>query len=363
MPCTSVMGIAANGNPYVIRGMDFPLPMHSQVIGFKVGQTFQSTAPNNNNGLSWQGQYGFVGANAFGEQKVDDGLNTQGLYVSMQSLDCTGYPNPQPNQYGSCLEVTDVVGYLLSTCANVEDVRKQLQNVVIWGDFNQQMQKVPGLHFAVYDASGKSIVIEIIDGQVKIHNNVLQAMTNDPPYPDHVKNYPFYNGITNKPQPEGNIGSYNIQSPGPASGLFGLPGGSTSPERLVLVAKLAQMAFDRKDDACPKDAEEAEDRLIDIIGKVKVIKGTVKVPTAEPGKFLNLYTEWNSMSRLQEKVYAFRPAGSTVFQCLDLTKLDFSAGSAPFKAIQLKAKNLGIKDVTEEFQVNMRRNLVLNALT
>merc|ERR1719450_926855 len=50
---------------------------------------------------------------------------------------------------------------------------------------------IPGtffFHWSVDDAAGGHVVIEFVDGQLKVHNNSVGVFTNDPPFDWHLRN-------------------------------------------------------------------------------------------------------------------------------------------------------------------------------
>lgn len=347
--CSSGLGIAKDGSPVTCRNMDYPIQMYTQVMGSKIGQTFTSTAPGNNLGMSWISVFGFVGPNAFGESKVDDGMNTEGLYISMQALDCTDYPTPETNQYNQALEATDVLNYLLATCADCDAVKIALKNVVIWGAFLPVINKVPGLHYIVYDAKGKSIVIEIINKNIKIFNNVLRAATNDPPYDQLVNRFFQLNGLTTTPPAAARIGDHQFLTVDPAAGLLGLPGDPTSVSRCFKVSKTIEIIFDHTSKFCPPNSKVAEERMVSILDSVKVLEGMVMFP-AGPSEFLPVRTQWTSVGLLKERIYGWRAADSNEFSYLDLTKLNFAPDSPPFVPLKVQGNGIRMTDKNAAFQ-------------
>ena len=51
---------------------------------------------------------------------------------------------------------------------------------------------VPPVHYIVTDASGSSVVLEYIGGELKVHANPLGVMTNSPTFDWHMTNLSNY---------------------------------------------------------------------------------------------------------------------------------------------------------------------------
>lgn len=48
------------------------------------------------------------------------------------------------------------------------------------------------LHYAISDTSGRSVVVEFLDGKMQVHENKVGAMTNDPDYTEQMANWSKY---------------------------------------------------------------------------------------------------------------------------------------------------------------------------
>jgi len=70
---------------------------------------------------SWKNKYGFFGRAAFNGQKIIDGMNTQGLSVSILYLPGSKFPAFNPKDQKPVLAIYDLAPYLLSQAANVNE--------------------------------------------------------------------------------------------------------------------------------------------------------------------------------------------------------------------------------------------------
>ncbi len=86
------------------------------------------------------------------------------------------------------------------------------------------------VHYVVYDASGKSIVIEYFDGKLHIFDNPLGVVTNSPSFDWHMTNLRNYVNFSLDNVPPVKLGSGVMLQPlGQGTGMLGLPVTSRRP--------------------------------------------------------------------------------------------------------------------------------------
>ena len=89
------------------------------------------------------------------------------------------------------------------------------------------------LHHIVSDATGASIVMEYMDGQLSVTDNKVGAMTNSPGYDWHLLNLRNYANLTPQAARPREIDGVSLAPFGAGSGMLGLPGDFTPPSRFV----------------------------------------------------------------------------------------------------------------------------------
>ena len=70
---------------------------------------------------------------------------------------------------------------------------------------------VPGVHYILTDARGKSVVLEYVGGELKIHQNPLGVMTNSPTFDWHMTNLSNYVNMTVSNVPKIDVGGKEIR--------------------------------------------------------------------------------------------------------------------------------------------------------
>ena len=189
---------------------------------------------------SWTLKYGYWGRGAFNSPKILEGMNTQGLTFSGLYLDTvTKYPVYNAADKRPVLGLYDIGSYILGTCRNVDEAvalikRTQLVQSAVEYSPGVFLKDVP-IHLSLRDASGKSIVVEFIDGKTNIYENAVNVLTNNPTYPEQLALAKKYDEVLAKST---------------KGMLTSMPGGYSSEDRFargyIMTRSLAQPATHRE---------------------------------------------------------------------------------------------------------------------
>lgn len=291
------------------RTLDFPTPLISNLVLHPIGESLSSKDPNRNVSLEWVSKYGFVGITLFGDENNDgnviEGINTEGLTLSGLTLEATTYQSVPEGEMNKAMALSDVFVWLLGTCATIGDVEEALSSVYLWGDPVSPLPLPPKLHFSIHDKSGKSFVIEYIDGKLKSYENPLGMLTNDPTFPEQLENFYQYDYLTT---------GFAEGSTYPGSGMIGLPGDWSSPSRFVRGGKLLENVKIEK--GCEIQT------AMQILGSVEVIKG-IKLAF----KHLDIdydSTHWKTITDIANLQLFYQTINSREWYQVDLNQLNFN---------------------------------------
>ncbi len=137
----------------------------------------------------WISKYASVTVNQATYHFPWAGMNEKGLSLSTMALRETVPPAPDerpPLEYGPLW-----MQYILDTCATIEDV--------IASDIKVRLVTTVD-HYLVADRTGKSAVIEFLDGEMVVHtggNLQVSALTNSP-YEDSLGTWQLHSGSGNE---------------------------------------------------------------------------------------------------------------------------------------------------------------------
>jgi len=250
--CTGILLKNADGTIVHGRTLEFGVPV---VIDFAVeprGYSFTGTTPLGE-GKKWTAKYGALGAIAFGNLGIMDGINEKGLAIGTFYFPSFAEytPTTAQNQEKSMSSI-DFSNWILTQFASVEEVRAAIES----GEAVVAPTPIPGwpggvqpFHWLVTDKSGKSLVIEPLGGKLVLYDNPLGVLTNSPTFDWHMTNLRNYVALSPRDVPPVKLDGKTFQSFGMGAGMLGLPGDFTPPSRFVRAAVFSATAFAAPDAA------------------------------------------------------------------------------------------------------------------
>jgi choloylglycine hydrolase len=336
--CTDFQVKAKDGTVMIGRSMEFAMETDSQLVVFPRGDTLVSTTPQGKQGIKWVSKYGFLGINAFGQQRgVTDGMNEAGLSVELLWFVGSKYQQTKNQNF---LSATDLAIWMLGNFATVTDVKKALARTIVVCDYAPQLKQVPGFHVAVHDIQGNNLVVEFINGEKKIYDNPIGVMTNRPSFDWQLTNLRSYINLGPADSAPKKIAGVIIEATGSGNGWLGLPGDWTPPSRFVRTVHFVHAA------PAPKNADEALDLAQHVLNTVDIPYGVVKaqgsIPVIKP---LYDYTQWCVIKDLTNRVLYFRAYRNMALKKVEMNKLNF-APDAEMKSIPVESVTDSIFDLT-----------------
>lgn len=338
--CTDFRVTAQDNTVLITRSMEFAKDFKSNIRTTVRGKSFDNKTPDGKAALSWKSKYGYVYADGLNIPIAIDGLNEQGLSFGYLYLpNETKYQSIPDGKSARAIPYYHFGDWILGNFANVDEVLAALTDIYVYE------QKIPEvgdiifpLHASIYDATGKGIVVEFVDGQMNIYENKIAVLTNSPTYPWHVENLRnFVNLSPYNPKPV-IVNGLTFIATGQGSGMMGLPGDTSPPSRFVKTAVLNKTAIP------VKDALEALNLSQHIINNVDIPLGSVRSKENNEELFEN--TQWVVFKDLSHKKFYYRTYNNMTVRLVSLDSVDFSE-----KAVELKMPLEGgnpIVDMTKE---------------
>jgi len=312
--------------------------------------------------LSWEYKNGFVGrADTWRPGMLMDGMNTKGVSVSfLYAPGITTYPEYNNSDKRKVINAFDIPTYILSTASSTDDAVRKLKNLQI---LNAVAEVLPGqyfknipMHLSIRDKSGKSAVVEWIDGKTVINISAKNVMTNSPSYPQQLKNAAKYSSlkVTNtkvNKKFENRVIDYKFifnmkGSRSEQTALMGLPADFTPPSRFVRATVLLDNMI------TPSNSTHARMQATEIIGTV----ATIGIDTNDLALWyvvkdldnLVFYSRNAYFYQALNKVTAYDPAVG--YEVLDLKTINFKMipleWQKEYKALSpQEAKKLKITDM------------------
>ncbi len=233
--CTGITLKSRNGDVVVARTMDWSREeMDNMYVVAPRGHTARSLLPDGTtNGMQFTSIYGYVGLGMEMPEFIVDGMNEAGLSAALFYFPGYGqYVEYNPEYNTTTLSDLQVVSWILSQFSTIDQIQNAIKNIrVVHTD-----PRADTVHWRITDATGRQVVMEIINGVPQFYDSKLGVLTNAPGYQWHLQNLNNY--VNLKPGPAGPtaLGPLTLRAFGAGSGFLGLPGDMTPPSRFVRAA-------------------------------------------------------------------------------------------------------------------------------
>jgi choloylglycine hydrolase len=340
--CTGISLKAGDGAAIRGRTLEFGFPMQSKVIVVPAGKEMSGTLPDGGKGLVYKSRYAFVGANALNLPVILDGINDQGLSVGLFYFPgYAKYAEVTPENKDHAIAPHEFGVWALANFATVDEVREAVKTIAIVPTpargLGSAEGMVAGAHFFLQDKSGKSLVVEPVDGTLKVHDAPLGVMSNAPTYDWQMTNLANYVNLSVKDATPIKVGGVTISPFGSGSGMLGLPGDFTPPSRFVRAVAFSQSAVPNK------TADEAVFAAFHILNQFDIPKGAVM--NAAVGEPTPEITEWTSVADLKNLRWYFRTVTDQSIRVVDL-KQALAAAKGEAATIDMEGTDQPVSNVS-----------------
>lgn len=316
--CTGIKLVAKDGSIVHGRTLEFGVKIDASIVVVPRGYEFSGTTPKGQ-GLNYKAKYGAVGAFAFNNPAIMDGMNEKGLAVGIFYFPgFADYAEVTPENQSRALSPAEFTNWIVTQFATVEEVKDALSKVIIaptvikeWGP------TPPPFHYIVYDKSGKSIVIEPIRGKLVVYDNPLGVLTNAPSFDWHMMNLRNFINLTPFNVKPLKFDGVELAPFGQGSGMVGMPGDFTPPSRFVRAAIYSMTAM---------PSENAPDAILQafhILNQFDIPIGIARAKTN--GVVHTDYTMITCARDPQSLNYYFRTYEDQTIRMVSLSEFDLDA--------------------------------------
>jgi choloylglycine hydrolase len=318
--CTGMKLIAKDGSLVHGRTLEFGIQVDISTVVIPRGYSFKGTTPQGE-GLSYKSKYGVVGAIAFGELALMDGLNEKGLAVGTFYFPTfAGYAKITAENQLRALSPVEFPNWILTQFATVEEVKAALSTVVIAPTVTKSWGAAPApFHYIVFDKSGNCLVIEPIEGKLVTYENKLGTFTNSPTFDWQMTNLRNFINLTPLNAKPITLNGVALEPFGEGSGMVGIPGDFTPPSRFVRAAIFSATAI-------PSDtAEMAIFQLFHLLNQFDIPVGSARTVAGNV-----TYTDETQLTCArdpQSLKYYFRSYKDQTIKVVDLNQFDLNAKS------------------------------------
>lgn len=224
-----------------------------------------------------------------------DAMNEKGLAVAALNFPVSAYYEKSTKEIPkAALAPYELIPFVLGLASDVPSAKKLISEIKLYDiDFNKEIGTSP-LHFQISDSKGGCIVLEPSREGIKIYDNKVGILTNEPPFPSQIAHLENFLGLSSGSKGGKMKNAFKLSESGLGNGAIGLPGDATSLSRFVRAAYLSANAeFDGIE-------ENRICGLFHMLEGVSIIKGAVK------SKNGNHYTHYISVMDTSEGIYRYR---------------------------------------------------------
>lgn len=228
-----------------------------------------------------------------------DGMNEKGL--CMAGLNFVGnavYSKPQSDKIN--IAQYELIPILLSKCADVKEAVMLLKKSVITDTAFSKELPPAQLHWLIADKEG-CVTVEAVKTGLRIYENTLGVLTNNPPFDEQLENLKNYEHLT----PDSPVGdSLGL-------GAVGLPGDLSSRSRFVRAVFMKNNSVS-DDGLC---------QFFHISDTVKQIRGCCRI-----GKDLE-YTQYISCMQADTGIYHYKTYDDHAIKSIDMNRVNLNSTS------------------------------------
>lgn len=314
--CTGIYLKAKDGSRVTARTVEWAAtPMKCGYVVAPRGHSHQSFTPTGDNGIKYDGRYGYVGIYTEYEPFVVEGINEKGLSAGLFFFPGYGeYEAYDETNNSRTLCDMQFVSWVLSQFSTIDQVKEAVKNI----DLVTLDNKIGAVHWRITEPGGRMVVMEVIDGKPEFYENELGVITNAPGFSWHMTNLNNYVNLRPGSAADNTISNdITLEALGHGSGMLGLPGDFTSPSRFV------RAAFFQTTAPAWETGFDAVVQAFHILNNFDIPIGSQHAAADIP-EGLPSATQLTAATDLSGMKFYYRTAWNSNIRCICLNDIDFS---------------------------------------
>ncbi len=214
----------------------------------------------------------------------------------------------------------EFIPWVLCQCADVKEAKELLKNLHLTNEaFSKELPPSP-LHWMLSDKED-TIIVEAVKEGLKIYDNPVKVLTNNPPFDYQMMNLNNYMHLS--ADVPINYFSKNVELKPYSRGMgaVGLPGDLSSVSRFV------KAAFTRMNAVSGDSEEESVSQFFHILYSVYQQRGCVRMPLKESTGAKQEYeiTIYSCCCNTDRGIYYYTTYENQQIMCLDMHKEDLES--------------------------------------
>lgn len=256
-------------------------------------------------------RYALIGTGIIREETplFYDATNEKGL--SIAGLNFVGNAVYYPLS-GTLLNIApfELIPWVLFQCRNVREAKELLQKTNIAAlDFSKDFPAAE-LHWLISDEK-ENLVLECTAEGMKLYDNPLGVLTNNPPFPFQLFLLNNYMSLSNQPPVNSFCKSLDLQEYSRGMGAIGLPGDLSSSSRFV------RAAFYKMNSVYLNSEHKRVSQFFHLLSSVSQTRGAVQL---KGGAYE--YTVYSSCCNTKKGIYYYTTYDNSAIRAVDMKKED-----------------------------------------
>ena len=218
---------------------------------------------------------------------VQDGYPLYYEATNEKGLSMAGLNFPENAYYGDVLPGKDnvasfeLIPWILGQCATIAEVKCLLEDIQIADiAFSKELPPSP-LHWMIADKES-AITVEAVRDGLKVYENPIGVLTNNPTFDYHMMNLNNYMNLSNQAPVNRFAEGIQLKEYSRGMGALGLPGDLSSASRCV------RMAFNKLNSMVEIDVENADEEVAEntsvgqffhLLDSVAMTTGALQMPS------------------------------------------------------------------------------------
>ena len=238
-----------------------------------------------------------------------DAINEKGLGMAGLNFVGNAYYNKQVKGMDNIAQF-EFIPWILCQCASVNEAMTLLKNINLDNMMFSSEFPPSQLHWIIADRK-KAITVESVKEGLKIYDNTVGVLTNNPPFDQQMMHLNNYMSLSPKPPKNLFSGNVNLYACSRGMGALGLPGDLSSQSRFV------RAAFVRLNSVSKCSEAESVSQFFHILGAVDQQRGC-----CDTGEGKYVITVYTSCCNADRGIYYYTTYDNHQITAVDMYKED-----------------------------------------
>jgi choloylglycine hydrolase len=204
----------------------------------------------------------------------------------------------------------ELIPWLLGQCESVDQAEALLEKINLWDEPFSKAFPLSPLHWILADRN-RCLVLEPMADGLKIYENPVGILTNNPPFDFHLYNLAYYQNLTPMPPENRFSDKIDLKPFSLGMGSIGLPGDMSSPSRFV------KAAFTKLNSISGDGESESISQFFHILGSVVQPRGLTNVRGEEYE-----FTLYSSCCNTDKGIYYYKTYENSQITAVNMHRED-----------------------------------------